>query len=413
MKLRLHWQILIAMVAGVLFQAALGAQASFVEPLGLLFIRLLRMIVLPLVFFSIVLGVGRLGDFSALGRLAGKTILYFLGTSALAILTGLFLVNLIQPGRNVQPAFQLEFDAGSLPKPDSITDLLARLIPPNPVAAAVEGDMLGWIVFSIFLGVGITRLSEARRRVLISLLDAGFEALMKITHGVIRLAPLGVFGLMVRMMNQQVGGGFFQAVGWYMVTIALGLTFHFLVTQPLLYYALTRRNPLELYRAMAPALLTVFATSSSMATLPVTMECVEERLGVAPRIAGFVLPVGATVNMDGTALFECVGVLFIAQVLGVSLGWDQQLLVMVTALLASIGAAAVPSSGLVMIFIVLDAVGLDHELIPMIVGTMLAVDRPLDMMRGLVNIMGDAVGAAFVALSEGEPVGEVSDPGTG
>ena len=225
---------------------------------------------------------------------------------------------------------------------------------------------------------------------------------MQVVHVIIRLAPIGVFGLIVRMLNQDLGAAFFKAVGLYMVTIAVGLSIHFLVVLPLIYYLFLRKNPLDQFRHMASALATVFATSSSLAALPVTMECVEDNIGVPNKVAGFVLPLGATINMDGTALFECVGVLFIAQVMGIPLGMEQQLLVVLTALLASIGAAAVPSSGLVMIFIVLEAVGIQGEMVGVIVGTMLAVDRPLDMYRGLVNIFSDSVGAVIIAKSEGE-----------
>ncbi|MFQ5481790.1 MAG: dicarboxylate/amino acid:cation symporter [Nitrospinaceae bacterium] len=401
MKLKLHWQIFIAMGAAYLFQRSLGGASAFVEPLGFLFIQALKMVVLPLVFFSVVLGVAGVGPGARLGKLAGKTVGYYLTTSFLAIVTGLILVNLIQPGAEARLAHGMAFDPATLERPDSAFDLLARMVPPNPVAAAVDGDMLGFIVFCVFFGVGLASLPTAKSGRILPLFQAGSDAVMKITHGIILTAPLGVFGLIVAMLNQDMGAAWHRAVGWYMFTIAVGLTFHFLVMLPALYVLLARRNPWQLYKGMAPALATVFATSSSMATLPVTMECVERNMGVPNRVAGFVLPLGATVNMDGTALFECVGVLFIAQVLGAPLGWEQQMVVMLTALLASVGAAAVPSSGLVMIFIVLEAVGLQGKEVPLIVGTMLAVDRPLDMMRGLVNIFSDAVGAVAIARSEG------------
>ncbi len=400
--MKLHWQILIAMALAVGFAWALGDASRFVEPLGTLFIRLLKMLIVPLVVFSLVFGVASVGDAKNLGRLGIKTFCYYMFTSLLAIVTGLVLVNAIQPGSNADRVSAEAFAPESLQKPGSAADLLLRIVPENPVAAAAQGDMLGIIFFSIFLGFALGQLAPPYRDRLMPWVEAGFHAVMKLTHFVILLAPLGVFGLIVGLMNQSMGAGFFNAVGWYMVTIASGLTLHFFVTLPLLYCLFMRKNPLPVYGHMASALATVFATSSSAATLPVTMECVEKNAGVSNKIASFVLPMGATVNMDGTALFECVGVLFIAQVLNVPMGLEQQLLVVGVALLASIGTAAIPSAGLVMIFVILEAVGIEGEEVALIVGTMLAVDRPLDMYRGLVNIFSDAVGAILIAQSEGE-----------
>ncbi len=404
MKLKLHWQILIAMIAAWVFALLLGERSSFVEPLGTLFIRLLKMIIVPLVIFSITTSVASLGEPKSLGRLGIKTFAYYICSSLLAILIGVGLVNAIQPGQGVElregPAMSTE----SLQKPASATDLILRVIPVNPVATAAEGDMLGLIFFSILFGFALTQVSQSKRDKVLPLLEAGFEVVMRLTHIIIKFAPIGVFGLIVTMVNQNLGTEFFKAVGLYMVTIAAGLSLHLFIVLPLILYLFTRRNPIDQFTHMASALATVFATSSSLATLPVTMECVEENIGVSPKVANFVLPLGATMNMDGTALFECVGVLFIAQVMGVGLGIDQQIIVVLTALLGSIGTAAIPSAGLVMIFVLLDAVGLQGESIPMIVGTMLAVDRPLDMYRGIVNIFSDSVGAVVIAHSEEEPI---------
>ena len=225
--------------------------------------------------------------------------------------------------------------------------------------------------------------------------------MMKLTQGIIRLAPLGVIGLIAGAISRM-GLGVFEQVGLYMLTIALGLTLHFLVALPLLYWVFTRRSPLPHYRVMAGAMQLAFSTSSSSATLPVTLRTMEKDAGVSNRVASFVLPLGSTVNMDGTALYECAGVLFIAQALGADLTFTQQVLVVITALLASIGAAGIPSAGLVMIFIVLEAVNLSNPAAHALVGLMLGVDRPLDMFRTVVNITSDSVGAACVAHSEGE-----------
>lgn len=402
--MKLHWQIIIAMIAAWMFALILGERSGFVEPLGTLFIRLLKMIIVPLVILSITTSVASIGDPKSLGRLGIKTFVYYICSSLLAILIGVGLVNSIQPGQGVELGEGPALSSESLKKPASATDLILRIIPTNPVAAAAEGDMLGLIFFSILFGFALTQVSQSIRDKILPLIEAGFEVIMRLTHIIIKFAPVGVFGLIVTMVNQNMGAGFFKAVGLYMVTIAVGLSLHLFIVLPLILYLFTRRNPVDQFTHMVSALATVFATSSSLAALPVTMECVEKNIGVSPKVANFVLPLGATVNMDGTALFECVGVLFIAQVMGVGLGVDQQILVVLTALLGSIGTAAIPSAGLVMIFVLLDIVGLQGELIPMIVGTMLAVDRPLDMYRGIINIFSDSVGAVVIAHSEGEPI---------
>ncbi|MFQ5672871.1 MAG: dicarboxylate/amino acid:cation symporter [Nitrospinales bacterium] len=403
MKLELHWQILIAMAAGAGFALVLGENSRLVEPLGTVFFRLLKMVVVPLVVFSITVGVAGIGSPKNLGRLGLKTVSYYLATSLIAILIGLTLVNLVEPGASAElQEGRAAVSAETLKKPASIQEQILRIIPVNPVAAVAEGDMLAIIFFCMIFGMALARGPREIREKLLPLIEAGFQIMMQLTHLIIRLAPFGVFGLIVKMVNQNMGAGFFKAVGLYMFTIAAGLTLHLFVVLPLVYFVFMRRNPMRQFSRMAGALATVFATSSSLATLPVTMECVERNAGVSNKIAGFVLPMGATVNMDGTALFECVGVLFIAQALGIPLGIDQQILVVVTALLASIGTAAIPSAGLVTIFIILDAVGLQGPLVPLVVGTMLAVDRPLDMYRGIVNIFSDSVGAVIIAKSEGE-----------
>lgn len=401
MKLKLHWQILIAMVLGVIFALSLGERSALVAPLGDIFIRLLKMVIVPLILTSIISGVASVGNAKNLGRLGLKTIGYYVMTSFLAILVGLTLVNMLSPGSgvNITPAKDVSFE--DLNKPDSLSDIFIRMIPDNPVGAAAEGDILGIIFFAIVFGAVLTKLPERYSGILIPFIDSFFHAMMKLTGYIIKLAPIGVFGLIVNAINAT-GFELFRAVGKYILTIALGLSIHFLIILPLIIWLFTRRNPVEHFRNMANALVTAFSTSSSSVTLPVTMDCVESNAGVSNKISSFVLPMGATINMDGTALYECAGVLFIAQVMGVDLSISQQLVVVVTALLASIGAAGIPSAGLVMIFIVLGAVGLQGPTVAMIVGTMLAVDRPLDMYRTMVNIFSDSVGALVIANSEGE-----------
>ena len=410
MRLALHWQILIAMalgiVIGVIFQNSYhgspeGVIYTLITSLGIIFVRLLRMVIVPLIFTSIVTGVSGIGGGRSLGRMGVKTFLYYLTTSLFAIIIGLTLTNIIQPGQGVNLGTQESFDHSRLQTPGSPADILIRMIPLNPFQAASSGDMLGIIFFAIFLGVGITRIDPIHSEILRNFFNSAFEVMMHITQIIIKLAPLGVLGLIIKAVAIS-GFGLFSAIGKYMLTIAGGLSIHFLIVLPLLFYFLTGISPKQHFSAMVSALATAFATSSSNATLPVTMRCVEENAGVSNKASSFVLPMGATINMDGTALYECAGVLFISQVLGIELSLTSQFTVVITALLASIGAAGIPSAGLVMIFIVTQAVGFQDADVAVIIGAMLAVDRPLDMMRTMVNIFSDSIGASVIAHSEGE-----------
>lgn len=410
MKLKLHWQILIAMAIGVVFGlmfqftydgSPTGWFYGLITSLGTIFIRLLKMVIVPLIFSSIITGVSGIGDGKRLGRMGAKTLLYYITTSLFAILIGLLLTNLIRPGDGVELATSSTFDPSQLQTPGSPAGILIRMIPLNPFEAASSGDMLGIIFFAIFLGVVITKIEPKHRDTLRGVFEAIFEAIMKVTEAIIKLAPLGVLGLITKAVATS-GFDLFAAVGIYMLTIIAGLSIHFLIVLPSLFYLTTRINPMLHYRAMASAMATAFSTSSSSATLPVTMGSLEENAGVSNSTSSFVLPMGATINMDGTALYECAGVLFISQVLGIELTMSQQFIVVITALLASIGAAGIPSAGLVMIFIVTQAVGFKDSDVALIIGTMLAVDRPLDMFRTMVNVTSDSVGAAIIAKSEGE-----------
>jgi len=404
-NLELYWKVLIGMGAGIIYALLLGEKAMNVAPMGDMFMRLLKMVIVPLIFFSITSGVAGIGENKSLGRLGAKTFGYYFLTSMLAILMGLTLTNMIQPGVGVDiDAANNDFDPSSLSQPSSLGNILIRMIPTNPIAAAAQGDVLAVIFFSIILGMAITALPDKQYEFMHELFDNFFKVMMKMTQGVILFLPFGVFGLIAKAVAST-GFTLFKAVAWYMVTIASGLTLHIFVILPIVFYLFTKINPLKHFKAIASAMATAFSTSSSGATLPVTMDAIENRAGVSNKVTSFVLPLGATINMDGTALYECAGVLFISQALGFDLTLAQQLLIVITAFLASVGAAAIPSAGLVMIFIVLDAVGLgDHPQAAIIVGTMLAVDRPLDMFRTVVNVTSDTMGAVIVAKSEGEEV---------
>ena len=322
-------------------------------------------------------------------------------SSALAVLVGLVVVNVLKPGAGADFGKAATKTLPELSSPSSPVDLLVDMVPLNVFAAAAQGDMLSLILFSILFGVAIASLPQHHRGVLMGFFEAAFEAVMKLTGWIIVLLPLGVFSLIARAISS-LGLAEFKALGMYMLTIASGLTIHLFIVLPLLLVVLARIRPSIHFRNMLDPLLLAFSSSSSAATLPVTLRTVEKKVGVSNKVTSFVLPMGATINMDGTALYECAGVLFIAQGLGIELTFWQQATVVVTAILASIGAAAVPSAGLVIIFLVLEAVNLRGPQVDLMVGAMLAIDRPLDMFRTSVNVFSDSCGAAIIARSEGE-----------
>jgi len=409
-KLKLHWQVLIAMtlgcILGIIFKSIdnsinITPLYQLITLFGTIFVRLLKMVMVPLIFTSIILGVSSIGSGKKVGRIGIKTLIYYLCTSLLAIITGLFLSNLMKPGIGANIVANPNFDPSKIQTPTSTLDILIRMIPTNPFQALANGDMLGIIFFAIFFGVVLNLVNEDKTKLLKDMIDSLFDVIMKITQIIISLAPIGVLGLMTKTVYTS-GLGIFINLAQYMLTIILGLSVHLFIILPIIIFIFVRVNPIIHFKAMASAMLTAFSTSSSSATLPVTMKCVKEKAGVSNEVSSFVLPMGATVNMDGTALYECAGVLFIAQALGVSMGVDQQLIIVMTALLASIGAAGIPSAGLVMIFIVTSAVGLTGPEVGIIVGAMLAIDRPLDMFRTMVNVTSDSIGAAVIAKSEGE-----------
>lgn len=399
---QLHYQILLAMIAGVACGLIGGETAAhWLGWLGTLFVRLLRMVIVPLILTSIISGVSAVGGGRALGRLGARTFAWYVSTSLFAILTGLVLVNLIRPGVGADLGSAASAQLPELETPSNLGEIFIRMIPTNPISAMASGDMLATIFFALLVGIAITRLPEGRSQRLRGWVEDLFEMMMVLTGGVIRLAPLGVLGLMTRAVAAS-GIGAFGALGLYALTILGGLLLHIFVTLPLLIRVVGGMNPIVHYRNMGEALLMAFSTSSSSATLPVTMRCVEKKVGASNRVTSFVLPMGATINMDGTALYECVGVIFISQVLGFQLGPIEQATVVITALLASIGAAGIPSAGLVMIFVVTESVGLTGPDVALIVGAMLAIDRPLDMLRTVTNVLSDASGAAVIARREGE-----------
>jgi Na+/H+-dicarboxylate symporter len=422
MRLKLHWQILIALALAVLAGVLSGARAevfgiryiAIYAFIGTLFLNALKMLIVPLVMSSIITGIAGIGSGSDLGRLGGKTIIYYLTTSLLAILVGLILVNLFTPGiLNGQPAREVigTLDQGVVSDvlsrvegkgASDLAGIILQLFPPNLLSAASNnGQLLGLIVFSLFFGFFITRISEPYADTMYRFWQGVFEVMMHITNLIIRFAPIGVFGLVAKVVAETDItrlDELAQTVGLFFLTVVAALAIHFFITLPVLLRVVARVNPLRHYKAMAPALLTAFSTSSSAATLPVTLECVEQNAGVSTRTSSVVLPLGATVNMDGTALYECVAAMFIAQAYGLELTFATQFFVVLIALLTSIGVAAVPSASLVAITIILASIGLPVEGIAMI----MVVDRVLDMFRTAVNVFSDSCGAVVIGRLEGE-----------
>lgn len=399
LKLKLHWQILIALGLGILYGLFFTGAVEYVSWMGDLFLRALKMIIIPLIITSIVSGVSNIGSAQNLGKLGLKTISYYILTSLMAILVGLILVNILQPGVGADLGFRKDVEGLNVVS-DSLGNILLRMIPSNIFEALVSADMLAIIFFSIIVGFFLTRVDDYYKTKLIDLFNGGFELMMKITVFIIHFAPVGIFGIVAGVVAEQKTGLLDIAgrIGIYMAAVLLGLIFHGMITLPLLLKLIGRVNPWLHFKGMTTPLITAFSTSSSSATLPLTMESVEHNSGVSNKITSFVLPLGATVNMDGTALYECVAAMFIAQAYGIELSFLQQMIVVITALLASIGAAGIPMAGLVMISVVLSAVGLPLEG----VGLILAVDRILDMCRTTVNVWSDSCGAAIIAKSEGE-----------
>lgn len=411
MKLALHWQILIALLLAVVMGVWTGTEAQLLGVswlaiytfVGTLFLNALKMIVVPLVVSAIITGVANVGSQGGFGRLGAKTIFYYIATSFIAIMIGLVLVNVIQPGVSGEAAPVLESDEAVMSavagkSAGDVVDIFLRMIPVNVVDAAAQSQMLGLIFFSLLFGYFMTRIEGPAKETLNHFWQGIFDVMMLITAWVMKFAPLGVFGLVAASVAKT-GLDQFGNLAWFFMTVVLALATHMLVVMPLLLRFVGKvQNPWLHFQAMAPALLTAFSTSSSSSTLPITINALEKRAGVSNRVSSFVLPLGATVNMDGTALYECVAAVFIAQLFGVPLDFSTQLLIVVIALTTSIGVAGIPSASLVAISIILVAVGLPAEAI----GLLLVVDRLLDMMRTMVNIFSDSVGAVIIARSEGE-----------
>lgn len=418
-----HWRILIALGFGLVYGviAALNGwgdfTANWIAPFGAIFLRLLLLIAVPLVLASLITGVASLSDLSKLSRIGGKTIAIYLGTTLIALLIGLTLVNLISPGESVPEGLRTRlaatYEADVAAREVAAEGARERrplqplvdLVPENFVDSATDNrNMLNIVFVALLVGAALIMVPKEQSRPLLDFFESLNAVIIKIVELVIVFAPLGVFALIADTVTSVAGddpsdiGQLLAALGLYCFTALLGMTVHVFVTYPVLLRVFTPLRPRHFFPGIVAAQLVAFSTSSSAATLPVTMRNTQKNLGVSEEVASFVLPLGATINMDGTALFQAVAAVFIAQALGISLGLGGQVTIVFMALLASIGTAAVPSAGVIMLVIILEAVAIPTEAVALILG----VDRIIDMSRTAANVTGDATVAAVVAASENQ-----------
>ncbi len=416
-KLKLHWQILIAIISAILVgmvvdkDTAIGGIVFYnvFNFLGTLFLNALKMIIVPLVLSSIICGMASISSSKDLGRLGGKTIGFYMLSSLLAILIGLAFVNMFTPGIiDGEPAgsklnlsspaeVSAQLDRVEGRGAGDIADVFLRMVPPNIVKAAANGQMLGLIFFGLLFGYYMSRIDGELKRTLDNFWQGIFQTMMAITLFVMKFAPIGVFGLVAKTIAAT-GFSAFKPLLLFFITVFLALAFHMFITLATLLKLIGRVNPLRQYSVMVPAMLTAFSTASSSGTLPITLECVKKGAGVSDKTTSFVLPLGATINMDGTALYECVAAMFIAQAYGLDLTFTTQFTIVLVALLTSIGVAGIPAASLVAIAVILGAIGLPLEGI----GMLLVTDRILDMLRTAVNVFSDSCCAVIIAKTEGE-----------
>ncbi|MFZ5518489.1 MAG: dicarboxylate/amino acid:cation symporter [Candidatus Zhuqueibacterota bacterium] len=404
--MKIYTKISIGLFAGVVVGLILGPKAVWLEPVGKAFIRLITMVVVPLVFASLVVGAASLGSLKKLGRIGVKTISYYIITTAIAVTIGLMLANVIQPGsglnesvkaklmQDYQDSSQEQLAKAMANKP-KVVDVILEIIPTNPIRAMAEGDMLGLIFFSLALGIALTYLPSSRSLPVVNFLDGLNEAIIQLVHLIMNVAPYGVFAL-IAAVTGRFGLPILITLIKYSLVVLIGLAIHIGVVYSTSVRIVGQMNPLKFFKGMREAQLVAFSTSSSNAALPFNMKCCQENLGVPKEICSFVLPLGATINMDGTSLYQGVAAVFIAQVYGLSLTMIDQLMIVLTATLASIGAAGVPGAGIVTLTLVLQTIGIPLEGIALILG----VDRILDMCRTTVNMTGDASCALFIARTE-------------
>ncbi len=440
-KIALHWQILISLVLavslGLLFKMMkeqapenssivwfVNEAAGVGKFVGDLFMSALKMIIVPLIVSSVIAGIASLAGMDRLKQLGLKTVSFYLGSTLIAATVGLLMVNTVQPGldsegkpnQKIYEAFvkadqvdadsdaskRTRFEESKLEEAGDWTSVFRKMFPPNIIQAATDnGQLLGLLVFSLMFGIAATHFAPEQTQPVRDFAVSFNEIMIKVTHWIMAVSPIGLFGMMLSTVTS-VGGDFLIEMRFYMFTVLGALAVHFFIVLPLILKLLGKVNPLDHFKAMKTALMTAFATASSSATLPVTMRSVQENAGVSKKTASFTLPLGATVNMDGTALYECVAVIFVGQVMGVDLSVVQQMMIVFAALLTSIGVAGIPSASMVAILIIMKNANIPNA--DMAVFGLLAVDRILDMSRTAVNVFGDSCAAVVIAKSEGEDV---------
>ncbi|MFQ5601765.1 MAG: dicarboxylate/amino acid:cation symporter [bacterium] len=423
MKIKLHWQIIIGMILGLVYGllAAINGWSAFtsnwIAPFGKIFINLLKLIAIPLIIGSLISGVASLSDLKKLYRIGGKTIFIFIATTVISVTIGLLIVNILKPGNNVpeemrvklqavyQADVQTKEEAAEKARERGPLQPLVDIVPDNFFnSVSSNSNMLQVVFFAIFVGVGIIQISADKVKPFLDFFNGLTDVVIKMVDNIMLMAPIGVFALIADTINVVAKDDLSEvvellsALGYYCLAVVLGLLIQTLVTYPVILKLFTPMSITTFFRGLGPAQILAFSTSSSGATLPVTMECCEKNLGVSEEVSSFVLPLGATINMDGTALFQTVAAVFIAQTLGYGLDIGAQLTIILTAVLASIGTAAVPGAGVIMLVIILEAINVPSAGIALILG----VDRILDMCRTVPNITGDATVATTVAATEGQ-----------
>ena len=423
MKLELHWKIIIGLVLGLAFGVVAATQgwvnfvSNWISPFGKIFINLLKLIAVPLVLSSLITGVASLSDLKKLSRIGGRTISIYITTTAVAVTIGLLAVNILQPGATVpdemktklqetyQSSVSGRVEAAEEVKERSVLQPIVDMVPSNFFNSASNNrNMLQVVFVAIIIGIALIQISKSKAKPVLDFFEGINELVIKLVDNIMLMAPYGVFALIADTITSIAGDNvknvleLLGALGFYMFAVIIGLTLQTLFTYTLVLKLFSKISIKKFYRGLAPAQLLAFSTSSSGATLPVTMERCEEKLGVSEEVSSFVLPLGATINMDGTALYQAVAAVFIAQTLGMDLTLGAQLTIVLTAVLASIGTAAVPGAGVIMLVIILEAISVPSAGIALILG----VDRILDMLRTVTNVTGDASVAVAVASSEGE-----------
>jgi len=423
MKLELHWKIIIGLTLGLIFGVISASQGwgdftnNWIAPFGKIFINLLKLIAVPLVLSSLITGVASLSDLKKLSRIGGKTITIYIVTTAIAVTIGLVAVNIIQPGETVpedmktklqntyQSAASGKMEAAEQVKDRTILQPVVDMVPNNFFSSASNNrNMLQVVFVAIIVGIALIQIPKEKARPVLEFMEGVNDLVIKLVDNIMLMAPIGVFALIADTITSVAGNNInnvlelLSALGFYMLAVIIGLFLHMVVTYSTILKIFSKMSLKKFYQGIAPAQLLAFSTSSSGATLPVTMERCEDELGVSEEVSSFVLPLGATINMDGTALYQAVAAVFIAQTLGMDLTLGAQLTIVLTAVLASIGTAAVPGAGIIMLVIILEAIGIPSAGIALILG----VDRILDMMRTVTNVTGDASVAVAVASTEGQ-----------